>query len=50
MVWGTIDHGKSINKITGKKVIAEILCVYCIAMSIAIAYFVGYIQGIIVSF
>ena len=24
MVWATIDYGKSVNKITGKKVIAEI--------------------------
>ena len=46
MVWATIDYGKSVNKITGKKVIAEILCICCIA----IAYFVGYIQGEIVSF
>ena len=43
MVWATIDYGK-------KKVIAEILCICCIAISIAIAYFVGYIQGEIVSF
>ena len=50
MVWATIDYGKSVNKITGKKVIAEILCICCIAISIAIAYFVGYIQGEIVSF
>ena len=50
MVWATIDYGKSVNKITGKKVIAEILCICCIAISIAIAYFVGYIQGAIVSF
>ena len=27
MVWATIDYGKSVNKITGKKVIAEILCI-----------------------
>ena len=45
MVWSTIDYGKSINEITEKKVIAEILCICCIALSIAIAYFVGYIQG-----
>ena len=50
MVWATIDYGKSVNKITGKKVIAEILSICCIAISIAIAYFVGYIQGEIVSF
>ena len=50
MVWATIDYGKSVNKITGKKVIAEILCICCIAISIAIAYFVGYIQGAIISF
>ena len=50
MVWATIDYGESVNKITGKKVIAEILCICCIAISIAIAYFVGYIQGEIVSF
>ena len=50
MVWATIDYGKSVNKIIGKKVIAEILCICCIAISIAIAYFVGYIQGEIVSF
>ena len=37
MVWATIDYGKSVNKITGKKVIAEILCICCIAISIAIA-------------
>ena len=45
MVWATIDYGKSVNKIIGKKVIAEILCICCIALSIAIAYYVGYIQG-----
>ena len=45
MVWSTIDYGKSINEITEKKVIAELLCICCIALSIAIAYFVGYIQG-----
>ena len=50
MVWATIDYGESVNKITGKKVIAEILCICCIAISIAIAYFVGYIQGAIISF
>ena len=50
MVWATIDYGKSVNKITGKKVISEILCICCIAISIAIAYFVGYIQGAIISF
>jgi len=49
MVWSTIDYGKSINEITEKKVIAEILCICCIALSIAIAYFVGYIQGTFVS-
>ena len=37
MVWATIDYGKSVNKITGKKVIAEILCICCIAISIAIS-------------
>ena len=50
MVWSTIDYGKSINEIIEKKVIAEILCICCIAISIAIAYFVGYIQGAIISF
>lgn len=49
MVWSTIDYGKSINEITEKKVIAEILCICCIALSIAMAYFVGYIQGTFVS-
>ena len=49
MVWSTIDYGKSINEITEKKVIAEILCICCIALSIAMAYFVGYIQGAFVS-
>ena len=41
MVWSTIDYGKSINEIIEKKVIAEILCICCIALSIAMAYFVG---------
>ena len=50
MVWAAIDYGKSINEITGKKVIAEILSICCIAVSLAIAYFAGYIQGTIVSF
>ena len=45
----TIDYGKSINEIIEKKVIAEILCICCIALSIAMAYFVGYIQGAFVS-
>ena len=49
MVWSTIDYGKSINEIIEKKVIAEILCICCIALSIAMAYFVGYIQGAFVS-
>ena len=49
MVWSTIDYGKSINEIIEKKVIAEILCICCIALSIARAYFVGYIQGAFVS-
>ena len=49
MVWSTIDYGKSINEITEKKVIAEILCICCIALIIAMAYFVGYIQGALVS-
>ena len=48
-VWSTIDYGKSINEIIEKKVIAEILCICCIALSIAMAYFVGYIQGAFVS-
>ena len=41
MVWSTIDYGKSINEIIEKKVIAEILCICCIALSIAMAYFCG---------
>ena len=49
MVWSTIDYGESINEIIEKKVIAEILCICCIALSIAMAYFVGYIQGAFVS-
>ena len=49
MVWSTIDYGKSINEIIEIKVFAEILCICCIAMSIAMAYFVGYIQGAFVS-
>ena len=39
----------SINEKIEKKVIAEILCICCIALSIAMAYFVGYIQGAFVS-
>ena len=38
MVWSTIDYGKSINEIIEKKVIAEILCICCIALSIAMAF------------
>ena len=46
---GMVYYGKSINEIIEKKVIAEILCICCIALSIAMAYFVGYIQGAFVS-
>ena len=38
MVWATIDYGKSVNKITGKQVIAEIQGTVCIAIGKDISY------------
>ena len=50
MIWKTIEYGKSIHELTRKKTVTAILCIGCIAASTFIAYFVGYIQGTIVSF
>ena len=49
-IWMIINYFKAVKTQAKSKIIAIILCVICFIASAAIAYFVGYIKGTIVSF
>ena len=49
-IWMIIDYFRAVEAKAKSKTITIILCVVCFIASAAIAYFVGYIKGTIVSF
>ena len=45
---GNVEYWNAIYRLTGKKLAAWVLWGCCIAVSTGIAYFAGYIQGMLV--
>ena len=45
-----LDYSKTIQQLTGKRLLADLLWLGCILISTFIAFFVGYIQGSFASF
>ena len=45
MLWFALDYSKTIQQLTGKRLLADLLWLGCILISTFIAFFVGYIQG-----
>jgi hypothetical protein len=50
MLWFALDYSKTIQQLTGKRLLADLLWLGCILISTFIAFFVGYIQGSFASF
>lgn len=50
MLWFALDYSKAIQRLTSKRLLADLLWLGCILLSTFIAFFVGYIQGSIVPF
>ena len=50
MLWFALDYSKTIQQLTGKRLLADIYYRGCILISTFIAFFVGYIQGSFASF
>ena len=50
MPWFALDYSKAIQRLTGKRLLADLLWLGCILISTFIAFFVGYIQGAFVPF
>ena len=48
LVWCNMEYWNAIHRLTGKKLVAWVLCGICIAISTGVAYFAGYIQGALV--
>ena len=48
LVWCNMEYWNAIYRLTGKKLAAWVLWGVCIAVSTGIAYFAGYIQGLLV--
>lgn len=48
LVWCNMEYWNAIYRLTGKKLAAWVLWGVCIAVSTGIAYFAGYIQGMLV--
>ena len=48
LVWCNMEYWNTIHRLTGKKLAAWVLWGVCIAASTGIAYFAGYIQGVLV--
>lgn len=49
-IWIIIDYFKVIHTQTNNKILTIVLCGMCLLASIAVAYFVGYVKGTIMSF
>ena len=49
-IWIIIDYFRAVQAQTKSKAIAILLCSICFIANSVIAYYVGYIKGIIVSF
>ena len=45
MLWFALDYSKTIQQLTGKRLLADLLWLGCILISTFIAFFVGYIQA-----
>ena len=50
MLWFALDYSKTIQQLTGKRLLADLLWLGCILISTFIAFFVGYIHGSFASF
>lgn len=50
MLWFALDYSKTIQQLTGKQLLADLLWLGCILISTFITFLVGYIQGSFASF
>ena len=50
MLWFALDYSAAIQRLTGKRLLADILWLSCMLISTFTAFFVGYIQGTFVPF
>ena len=50
MLWFALDYSAAVKRLTGKRLLADILWLGCMLASTFIAFFVGYIQGAFIPF